>query len=58
MLYSIIMIFLAAVLTQNIALTYLLGLCPFISLSRSIKTAVGKLDCRLGTYTKRVRREF
>ncbi len=38
---NILMIFLAAVLTQNIALTYLLGMCPFITLSRSIKTASG-----------------
>ena len=37
----IFMIFLAAVLTQNIALTYLLGMCPFIALSRSLKTATG-----------------
>ena len=31
----------AAILTHNIALTYLLGMCPFISLSRSVKTASG-----------------
>ncbi|MCP4403511.1 MAG: NADH:ubiquinone reductase (Na(+)-transporting) subunit E [bacterium] len=37
----ILMIFLASILTQNIALTYLLGMCPFIALSRSLKTAVG-----------------
>jgi Na+-transporting NADH:ubiquinone oxidoreductase subunit E len=34
-------IFIAAILTHNIALTYLLGMCPFISLSRSLKTAWG-----------------
>ena len=34
-------IFMAAILTHNIALTYLLGMCPFISLSRSVKTAFG-----------------
>ena len=34
-------IFLAAILTHNIALTYLLGMCPFISLSRSLRTATG-----------------
>jgi Na+-transporting NADH:ubiquinone oxidoreductase subunit E len=34
-------IFIAAILTHNIALTYLLGMCPFVSLSRSIKTAFG-----------------
>lgn len=36
-----ITIFIAAVLTHNIAFTYLLGMCPFISLSRSIRTATG-----------------
>jgi Na+-transporting NADH:ubiquinone oxidoreductase subunit E len=36
-----IFIIIAAIFTQNIALTYLLGMCPFISLSRSIKTAMG-----------------
>jgi Na+-transporting NADH:ubiquinone oxidoreductase subunit E len=35
------MIFLAAVLTENIALTYLLGMCPFVALSRSLRTATG-----------------
>ena len=34
-------IFIAAILTHNIALTYLLGMCPFVSLSRSVKTALG-----------------
>jgi len=34
-------IFLAAILTHNIALTYLLGMCPFVSLGRSLKTAFG-----------------
>lgn len=34
-------IFVAAILTHNIALTYLLGMCPFISLSRRMKTAFG-----------------
>ena len=41
MMTHILMIFLASVLTQNIALTYLLGMCPFVALSRSLKTAVG-----------------
>jgi len=36
-----VMIFLAAVLTENIALTYLLGMCPFVALSRSLRTATG-----------------
>jgi Na+-transporting NADH:ubiquinone oxidoreductase subunit E len=34
-------IFLAAILTHNIALTYLLGMCPFVSLSRNLRTASG-----------------
>ncbi len=34
-------VFLAAILTHNIALTYLLGMCPFISLSRNLRTASG-----------------
>ncbi|MHC4075375.1 MAG: Rnf-Nqr domain containing protein [Planctomycetota bacterium] len=37
----LVTIFIAAILTHNIALTYLLGMCPFISLSRSLKTAWG-----------------
>lgn len=41
MAMNLLMIFLAAVLTQNIALTYLLGMCPFISLSKSLRTASG-----------------
>lgn len=34
-------VFIAAIFTNNIALTYLLGMCPFISLSRNLKTATG-----------------
>ncbi|MFH1006136.1 MAG: Rnf-Nqr domain containing protein [Candidatus Latescibacterota bacterium] len=34
-------IFIASILTHNIALTYLLGMCPFIALARSVKTAFG-----------------
>jgi len=34
-------IFFAALFTNNIALTYLLGMCPFISVSKNIKTAWG-----------------
>jgi len=34
-------IFFAAIFTHNVALTYLLGMCPFISLSRNLKTATG-----------------
>ncbi|NIA16893.1 MAG: NADH:ubiquinone reductase (Na(+)-transporting) subunit E [Planctomycetes bacterium] len=37
----LITIFIASILTHNIALTYLLGMCPFVSLSRSVKTAFG-----------------
>lgn len=38
---NLMIIFVASVFTQNIALFYLLGMCPFISLSRSLKTALG-----------------
>lgn len=41
MLIRLITIFIASILTYNIAFTYLLGMCPFISLSRSLKTASG-----------------
>ncbi len=34
-------IFFATLFTNNIALTYLLGMCPFISVSRDTKTAWG-----------------
>jgi Na+-transporting NADH:ubiquinone oxidoreductase subunit E len=37
----VLTIFLAAILTHNIALTYLLGMCPFVSLSRNLRTASG-----------------
>jgi Na+-transporting NADH:ubiquinone oxidoreductase subunit E len=40
-IWSLASIFLAAILTHNIALTYLLGMCPFVSLSRSLRTATG-----------------
>src|SRR5512136_167199 len=38
---KLLTILLAAVFTHNIALTYLLGWCPIISLSRSLKTSFG-----------------
>jgi Na+-transporting NADH:ubiquinone oxidoreductase subunit E len=38
---SIGSIFITAVLIQNVALFYLLGMCPFVSLGRSLKTAFG-----------------
>ncbi len=41
MAVHLVTIFIAAILTHNIALTYLLGMCPFISLSRALKTALG-----------------
>lgn len=41
MALNFIMIFIAAVLTENAAFTYLLGMCPFISLSKSLRTATG-----------------
>ena len=31
----------AAIFTQNILLSYFLGMCSFISVSREVKTAVG-----------------
>ncbi|MDZ7378783.1 MAG: NADH:ubiquinone reductase (Na(+)-transporting) subunit E [candidate division KSB1 bacterium] len=34
-------IFFAAIFTNNIALTYFLGMCPFIAVSRDLKTATG-----------------
>ena len=41
MALTLLTIFAAAVLTHNMALTYLLGMCPFISLSKSLRTASG-----------------
>ncbi len=38
---SAITIFIAAIFTHNVALTYLLGMCPFVALGRSMKTAFG-----------------
>ncbi|MEW6088321.1 MAG: Rnf-Nqr domain containing protein [bacterium] len=38
---KLLIIFFATIWTNNIAFTYILGMCPFISLSRSMKTAVG-----------------
>ena len=37
----LLMLIIASIFTQNIALTYLLGMCPFVALSRSLKTSVG-----------------
>ena len=41
MLLTLITVFAAAILTHNVALTYLLGMCPFVSLSKSLRTASG-----------------
>ena len=38
---ALMTILIAAIFTHNIAFTYLLGMCPFISLSRSLRTALG-----------------
>ena len=38
---SLLSIFISALLIQNVALYYLLGMCPFVALSRSLKTAFG-----------------
>ena len=38
---ALISIFIATIFTHNIALTYLLGMCPFLSLSKNINTAFG-----------------
>jgi len=36
-----ITVFLASILTHNIALTYILGMCPMIAISKNLKTAKG-----------------
>ena len=36
-----LVIFIAAVFTHNIALTYLLGMCPMLAMSRHLNTAIG-----------------
>ena len=41
MALTLLTIFAAAILTHNMAFTYLLGMCPFISLSKSLRTASG-----------------
>ncbi|MFQ5681085.1 MAG: Rnf-Nqr domain containing protein [Candidatus Omnitrophota bacterium] len=38
---NLLTIFIASIFTNNMALTYILGMCPFISISRNFKTAVG-----------------
>lgn len=34
-------VFMASILTHNIALTYILGMCPLIAISKNLKTAKG-----------------
>ena len=38
---QLITIFIATIVTHNIALAYLLGMCPFVALSTRLKTAFG-----------------
>lgn len=38
---DILSIFLSSIFTHNIALVYILGMCPFIAISKNFKTAVG-----------------
>lgn len=38
---SPLILLIASIFTHNIALTYILGMCPFIVISRNFKTAVG-----------------
>ncbi len=38
---NLITIFIAAILTHNVALVFLLGMCPFVSLARNLKTSFG-----------------
>ena len=38
---NLILIFIAAAVTQNFVLTYFLGICPFIGVSRKIEQALG-----------------
>ncbi len=37
----LINVFMASILTHNIALTYILGMCPLIAISKNLKTAKG-----------------
>jgi Na+-transporting NADH:ubiquinone oxidoreductase subunit E len=39
--WNLFVIFFAAIFTNNILLTYFLGMCPFLGCSREIKTAYG-----------------
>ena len=41
MILNPLIIFIAAILTHNIALSYLLGMCPLLAMSRNVNTATG-----------------
>ncbi|MBL7157747.1 MAG: electron transport complex protein RnfA [Candidatus Omnitrophica bacterium] len=41
MIANLVLIFIAAAITHNFVLTYFLGICPFIGVSRKIEQAVG-----------------
>ncbi|MBN1795012.1 MAG: NADH:ubiquinone reductase (Na(+)-transporting) subunit E [Candidatus Omnitrophica bacterium] len=41
MITHLLIIFCASILTNNIALTYFLGMCPFIAISKDLRTAFG-----------------
>ncbi len=38
---KMVSIFIASIITHNVALVYLLGMCPFIALAQRLKTAAG-----------------
>ena len=38
---NLVLIFIAAAITQNFVLTYFLGICPFIGVSRKLEQAIG-----------------
>ncbi|NQU95357.1 MAG: electron transport complex subunit RsxA [Candidatus Omnitrophica bacterium] len=41
MIINLVLIFIAAAITQNFVLTYFLGICPFIGVSRKLDQAIG-----------------
>lgn len=41
MIYSILSVFLAGILTENFVLSKFLGICPFLGVSKKLDTAVG-----------------
>ena len=41
MIKSLVAVFLAAILTENYVLSKFLGICPFLGVSKKLKTAVG-----------------